>query len=111
MAPQPMGILNAVGLHYRPSGDVMNAVDGNGEEEKKNTLEALTDEDFIHDIPSQFGSPSSDRNVSQLLHCGLSLSLRVLAVRVYYFLNSGSVFRAILFGSAYVSVAHLTQVE
>ncbi len=64
MAQQPMGLLDVVGLNYRsPEGD-NETTNGNGEEERRDTLETLTDKDFLNDSPHMnASSPLPPRNV------------------------------------------------
>ncbi len=81
-AAQPMGLLDLVGLNFRSSEGASDTLDDNGEEERRKTLEALTDEDFLNDSSDgRAGSPHAG-NVSYLLHCfGLGLA-------VFFFFHS-----------------------
>ncbi len=65
MAQQPMGLLDVVGLNFRSSEGDNDTTDGNGEGERRETLEILTDEDFLKDSPKMLElSPLPPRNVS-----------------------------------------------
>eukprot|EP01084_Bolivina_argentea_P055954 102470_1 len=63
VAQQPMGLLDVVGLNFRSSEGDNDTTDGNGEEERRETLETLTDEDFLKDSPKMLElSPLPPRN-------------------------------------------------
>ncbi len=65
MAQQPMGILDVVGLDFRSSEGDNDTTDGNGKEERRETLETLTDEDFLQESSKMLESlPLPPQNVS-----------------------------------------------